>query len=209
MAREVALLAELLRIARIKHPGGRFATHSASEAEVADLHTTILVDQAVRRLQVTVPDARRVEVIEADEQVVEQTRDVQVLQVHLGAAQLLEVRVADLEDDVDLIEILQVARHHDVVQSYDVRVVQLGEDGNLPEDPLGIDEVIQQVLGLLNGDLSLRLMVFCLGHASVGAGAENCPHLVARRHFPGLKCLACLMATFRFVSWSFASATHP
>mmetsp|Transcript_96403 Transcript_96403/g.244953 ORF Transcript_96403/g.244953 Transcript_96403/m.244953 type:complete len:266 (-) Transcript_96403:567-1364(-) len=67
MAREVALLAELLRIARIKHPGSRFATHSASEAEVADFHATILVDQAVRRLQVPVPDARRVEVVEADE----------------------------------------------------------------------------------------------------------------------------------------------
>mmetsp|Transcript_32224 Transcript_32224/g.102192 ORF Transcript_32224/g.102192 Transcript_32224/m.102192 type:complete len:308 (-) Transcript_32224:472-1395(-) len=85
MAREVPPLGQQL-ITHIERLAGRHA-----KAKVADLYATILVDKAVSWLQVPVPNACRVQVVQAHEQVVEQTRDVQIVQVHLRADQFLEV----------------------------------------------------------------------------------------------------------------------
>mmetsp|Transcript_116188 Transcript_116188/g.369735 ORF Transcript_116188/g.369735 Transcript_116188/m.369735 type:complete len:359 (-) Transcript_116188:538-1614(-) len=84
---------------------GDLATDRARQAKVTDLHRAILVHQAIRRLQVSVVDARRVEVLDADQQVVQKSVDVQWRQRDICAAQLLQVRVADLHDQIQLIEV--------------------------------------------------------------------------------------------------------
>mmetsp|Transcript_102389 Transcript_102389/g.293761 ORF Transcript_102389/g.293761 Transcript_102389/m.293761 type:complete len:256 (-) Transcript_102389:328-1095(-) len=84
---------------------GDLATDRARQAKVTDLHRAILVHQAIRRLQVSVVDARGVEVLDADQQVVQKGVDVQWRQRDICAAQLLQVRVADLHDQIQLIEV--------------------------------------------------------------------------------------------------------
>mmetsp|Transcript_70083 Transcript_70083/g.182487 ORF Transcript_70083/g.182487 Transcript_70083/m.182487 type:complete len:335 (+) Transcript_70083:705-1709(+) len=190
MAREVPPLGQLL-ITRIERLAGRHA-----KAKVADLYATILVDKAVSRLQVPVPNACRVQVVQAQEQVVEQTRNMQFVQVHLRADQFLEVGVTDLENDVDLVKALQVVRHDDIVATDEVIVVQLREDGNLPKHSLGIHKVVEQALGSLDGHFAFFLIVLCLGDTAVRSAAEQLSNLVPRRHFPGLPELRILVFLF-------------
>jgi len=54
----------------------RLPADGAGEAEVTDLDCAILVHETVGGLQIAVVDARRVDVVEADEQAVENVVDV-------------------------------------------------------------------------------------------------------------------------------------
>mmetsp|Transcript_66233 Transcript_66233/g.184440 ORF Transcript_66233/g.184440 Transcript_66233/m.184440 type:complete len:300 (-) Transcript_66233:80-979(-) len=156
----------------------------ARKAEIANFNRAVLVYKAVGGLQITVVNSSRMKVPHADQQIVQQGVDMERRQLHVSAAELLQVRVADLHHYVKLVKRMKTFGHHDVVNFHDVIVVQPRQNGDLAEDSLAIDEVVEHVPDAFDGNEPVSRMVMRFTNTPRGAGADELPDLVIRRDLP-------------------------
>mmetsp|Transcript_88532 Transcript_88532/g.280153 ORF Transcript_88532/g.280153 Transcript_88532/m.280153 type:complete len:444 (+) Transcript_88532:69-1400(+) len=167
----LALLALLAR--RVGQRGLPLRVHGPREAEVADLHGAVLVHQAVGRLQVPVVDAGRVQVLQAQQEVVEQSCHVGRGQGHVGVDELVHVGISQLHDDEHLLEAAHVRDRRDVVQPHDAGVVELCHNGDLAQDPLAVRWVAEEAAHPLDSHEPAGLLVDRLPHTAVGSAANR------------------------------------
>lgn len=90
---------ELLVLGRLARDG----LVPSCEAKVADLELAVAVDEQVARLEVAVDHVRRVDVLDAAEELVEEELDVQVAEGLAAAHDLVQVRLHGLHVEVDLV----------------------------------------------------------------------------------------------------------
>lgn len=102
------------------HVAGHLGVLDSGQAEVADLEVTVLVDQDVQRLQVTVDHARRVHVLEASQDLVREVLDELFLQ-GAGRQQAVEVCALQLGNKVDVLQ----RRQKDIVERDQVLMAQV------------------------------------------------------------------------------------
>ena len=84
--------------------------HEPGEAKVADLEDAVGVDEEVAGLDITVHDFGRVEVLDPAQQLVEEHLDVVGREVLRRDDDLVQVRLHQLRDHVDLGKVLQLGR---------------------------------------------------------------------------------------------------
>ena len=92
------------------HVLGAVVLLNASQAEVANLEHAVGVDEQVARLDVSVDDLGRVQVLDAPEDLVEEHLDVVLGKMLWGNDDLMQVRLHKLGDHVDLLEKVDVWR---------------------------------------------------------------------------------------------------
>mmetsp|Transcript_68291 Transcript_68291/g.213604 ORF Transcript_68291/g.213604 Transcript_68291/m.213604 type:complete len:378 (+) Transcript_68291:256-1389(+) len=144
---------------------------AACQAEVADLEVAVLVHQDVRGLQVAVDHVGAVEVEEAAEDLVGEVLMVLVVQHLLGVDDLVEVRLHEVRDDVDVVKIGVVWRVH-VQDANDVVVLEVPQELDLAQDPLAVHEVAEGVRNLLHRQFLTLLRVRERADRAIGAGAN-------------------------------------
>mmetsp|Transcript_12581 Transcript_12581/g.33595 ORF Transcript_12581/g.33595 Transcript_12581/m.33595 type:complete len:272 (+) Transcript_12581:667-1482(+) len=135
--------AECILLLRLQH---------AREAEVADLEVAVLVHQQVRWLQVSVDNAGAVQVYQATKYLVHKVLVMLLCERLLGVDDPVKVRLHQVSDYVDVLEVWAGRREH-VQDPYDIVMVKLPQQLHFPQDPLAIDEVIEGVADLLNREL--------------------------------------------------------
>lgn len=93
---------------------------------------------------------------------------------------LLQVAVAELRHDVDLVEILEglAFGDDDVDHLHDVGVFAVLQQHQFPKDPAGFRLRLKQVGDLLDGHVPLRPLVDCLRHMPVRPLPDNLLDLV-------------------------------
>mmetsp|Transcript_73848 Transcript_73848/g.225858 ORF Transcript_73848/g.225858 Transcript_73848/m.225858 type:complete len:298 (-) Transcript_73848:290-1183(-) len=129
LGRPVPPRADVLR--HRAHPALVGEAH-ARQAEVADLQVAIAVDEQIARLQVPVDDLRRVHVLHAPQDLVQEELAV-VVRERLGRPQRRgQVGLHQLRDDVDLLELRLLAGDEDVLDLHEVLVLQVPQDPKLP-----------------------------------------------------------------------------
>ena len=107
----------------------------AGQTKVSKLEVSLLVNEKVLGLEVTVQDAVRVAVLDARDELVHEALDHVFTEAHALGDRLhvlLEVEVEELEHKVDL-----VALGDDVKELDDVGVVHLLEEGDLADGGAG------------------------------------------------------------------------
>ena len=130
-------------------------------------------------------DTGRMEVVNANEQVVQQGGDMGLLEVHEGAEELLEVGICDFEDEIELFEVVEVFRDDDVEELDDERRVKAAEDGDLAQNTFAVDEILEDAVNTLDGDdLAVIFVVDSLDDGAIRAGADSLGDLVALRDDP-------------------------
>ena len=168
---------------------------AAAQAEVADLQAARLhVDEQVRGLEVAVDDARRVDVVDAAERLVEEVELLVGAEGRLRVNHAREVRRRERRHDVEVLEVRGVRRLDDVVEPEHAGVVPVAHEAHLPEDPLRVDGVLEDVRDLLDRDVVGRAEALArLGgrvagrrDAAVGAGADLLDELVLGVDLPRL-----------------------
>ena len=130
---------------RIRTFGLGLAIDYPTQAEVANLDRQVfagilsmLVKEAVGRLQIAVPKPCRVKVLEPTEQGVQQLFDAVCTQRHICMEKLVEVGVASFHHKVNIIKSVNIAGSDDVADLHNVFMVQLRKDCNLTESSLAI-----------------------------------------------------------------------
>ena len=125
-------------------------SQGSGQTKVGDLAVAFAVQQDVGGFLVPVDDVARVQVLRGAEQLVHDVALVNILQDVALPNHVVEVRVHELEDQVEVAVIL---RPMDVEQLDNVGVVAEGlEESDLPERPLGIRLVSEGVKDLLHGN---------------------------------------------------------
>jgi hypothetical protein len=168
---------------------------AAAQAEVADLQAARLhVDEQVRGLEVAVDDARRVDVVDAAERLVEEVELLVAAEGRFGVDDAREVRRRERRHDVEVLEVRGVRRLDDVVEPEHAGVVPVAHEAHLAQDPLRVDGVLEDVRDLLDRDVVGRAEALArLGgrvagrrDAAVGAGADLLDELVLGVDLPRL-----------------------
>ena len=121
------------------------------EAEVTDLEVAGGVEQEVAGLEVAVEDVGRVDVLEAPEDLVEEVADVVIAQP-LGLEQLVEIRLHETLDDVDVLHGVHGGRPEDVSDVNNVFMIEPGQYLDLPQGSLTVSLVFKRT-DLLNCNL--------------------------------------------------------
>ena len=98
---------------------GHLRVLDTCKTEVADLEVTVLVDEDVRGLQVTVDDAGRVDVLQSTEDLVQEVLDELLLQWS-GRQETVQVGTEELRDEVDVLE----GGDEDVAERDDLQAVR-------------------------------------------------------------------------------------
>ena len=130
-------------------------------------------------------DTGRMEVVNANEQVVQQGGDMGLLEVDEGAEEFLEVGICDFEDEIELFEVVEVLRDDDVEELDDERRVKAAEDGDLAQNTFAVDEILEDAVNTLDGDdLAVIFVVDSLDDGAIRAGADSLGDLVALRDDP-------------------------
>jgi hypothetical protein len=104
------------------------------QTEIANLEVAVLVDKNVGRLEVTVNDSGRVDVLETTEDLVQEVLD-ELLLERPGGEETVEVGTEELGDKVDVLE----RRDEDVGKADDVLVSDMLQELQLTIGALGED----------------------------------------------------------------------
>ena len=127
----------------------------ASQTKVTDLEITRGVQQQVARLQISVENIGRVDVLETTEDLVEEVADVVVAQP-LRLQQLVEISLHEALDDVHVLHGVQGGGAEDVPDVNDVLVVEPGQYLDLSQSSLTISLVFKWT-DLLDRNLRQRI----------------------------------------------------
>ena len=90
------------RVSHRVRPIAKRFWHRAREAEIAERHTTVLVNEKIGRLQVSMHDIAHMTEGEAAQCIVEQLRHVQLVQVHLAFKHAVQIRLNVVEHDANV-----------------------------------------------------------------------------------------------------------
>ena len=165
-ARSVGLVAGgVSEITGAEENGG---TDSTGETEIANFHGTILVDEAIRGLEIAMVDTGRMEVTGTDRDIVHQRLDMQFGEEDGRAEEFFEIGIANLKNDVELVEAFQIFGDDDVVKLDKENVGDAAQDSHLTKDTLAIDQVVKHTVHALDGDHLAAARVTRLAHLSVG-----------------------------------------
>ena len=123
----------------------------AGEAEVTDLEVAGGVQQQVAGLQISVEDVGGVDVLEAAQYLIEKIADVVIAQP-LGLEQLVEIRLHETLDDVDVLHGVHGGRPQDVSDVNNVFMIEPGQYLDLPQGSLTVSLVFKRT-DLLNCNL--------------------------------------------------------
>mmetsp|Transcript_10913 Transcript_10913/g.27526 ORF Transcript_10913/g.27526 Transcript_10913/m.27526 type:complete len:305 (+) Transcript_10913:506-1420(+) len=156
------------------------------ETKVADFQVTVRVQEQVGWLEISVEHVRRVDVLEAPEQLVDEVLAVLVAERLRGANDLVQVRVHELIKDVHVFEDLPVGRWQDIPNLDDVFVLEVPQELNLAEHALGVDDVLEGVADLLDGEALARERVARRAHHAVRALPDGLDGLVLGVHLEEL-----------------------
>ena len=143
------------------------------EPEVADLQLAVRVGEDVLRLQVAVEDLGRVHILEPAQQLVEEELVVLRREVVVGLDDLVQIRLHQLEDDVDVAELPRRRRQHDVLDVDDVGVAQQAQQLDLAQDARRVRDVVEHVVDLLDRDPLARRVVDGRADDAVAALADD------------------------------------
>ena len=128
-----------------------FGVGHSGQAKVTDLEVAGGVEQEVAGLEVAVEDVCRVDVLEAPEDLVEEVADVVIAQP-LGLEQLVEIRLHETLDDVDVLHGVHGGRPEDVSDVNNVFMIEPGQYLDLPQGSLTVSLVFKRT-DLLNCNL--------------------------------------------------------
>jgi hypothetical protein len=153
------------------------------ESEIAYFDDKSLsVDEDVGGFEVPVNDVGGVKVLEAAEDLVEDEADIIEFEEDVVAFEhFLEVTVAELSDDVDLVEVVQglALGDENLDEANDIGVLAVFEKDDLAEDAAGLGEGLEEVDDLLDGHIRVVALADCLGHVAIGALADDFLYFVA------------------------------
>ena len=158
------------------------AVHTAGKAEVANLDRAVVIHEDVARLEITVQNLARVEVLERAEHVVDDGLYLRFLKVFTRLEQLLEVHVTLPNQQVTVVKLealktvcgrfSALVRRHDALQLVAAGVLQAGEDFDLANKSARPLLVRKHMLKPLTGILAPASFVHHMHHFSVGALAQ-------------------------------------
>mmetsp|Transcript_8321 Transcript_8321/g.35290 ORF Transcript_8321/g.35290 Transcript_8321/m.35290 type:complete len:300 (-) Transcript_8321:27-926(-) len=155
--------------------GGRPAVveRGPRQSEVADLELAVRVGEDVLGLQVAVIHVRGVHVLEPAQKLVEEKLVVFLSEIVVRLDHLVEIRLHELEDDEDVLELARVRGEHDVFHLDDVRVLQHAQELHLAQDPGRIGDVLEDVRDFLDRDALARFVVRRRAHHAVAPLADD------------------------------------
>lgn len=160
------------------------SSDSAGKTEIANLDCTILIDETIGWLQITVINTGAMKVSRTDADVIHESLDMQFCEEHGSAEQLFEIGIADLENDVEFVETIEILGNDNIVQFDQEEVGHSAENGHLTEDTLAIDQIVKNAVNSLDGDHLAASCVAGLADLSVGTMADELAHLIVLRDFP-------------------------
>lgn len=112
-------------------------------------------------------------ILKATEELIEEKLVMLRGQVIIGLDNLMEIRLHELENDVDVSELSPRRRQQDVFDLDDVRVAEEPEELDLAEDAGGVGDVLEDVVDLLDGDFLSRVCVVGRAYDSVAPFADD------------------------------------
>lgn len=174
----------LFLLSRYQEGGVLNTCDGAGKTEVAELDSAVLVNKNVGRLEVSMNDVALMEVLDSTKQVVNYRGDMQKLQVDTAFNYFLEIALGELHDHVEGFETVGFFWGQQLDEFDDHGVAQLAEEGDLTENALAVDLVLEDVLHALDGDLFARRLLSSLADLAVAASAQNLGALVVVAHFP-------------------------
>ena len=155
---------------------------AACEAKVANLEGAVGVHEQVARLEVAVQHLGRVDVLETAEDLVNKILEVAVGELLVRADDLVQVRLHELLDHVDLVEVVALAELEDLVHARDVFVARkVAQKLDLAQRALGQDLSVKDLADPLHGDILAGLDVGARAHRAVRAAPQVALELVAFR----------------------------
>ena len=86
---------------------------------------------------------------------------------------LMQIRVHELGDQVDILEAPPMYRHHYILQGNDILMAQVPKELQLAQRPQRIHAVVKDVVYLLDGDLLVGLLVDRGANYPVGSSSDG------------------------------------
>ena len=142
------------------------------QAKVADLHRAVLGNEQVGRLDVAVHDSRRVNVLQAAEQIKKYGLDVALSQVELASVDLAQVCRHCFKHQVECLEVRRVRRLKDVEQLHDVAMaLETPQKDHFTQLALRVSHVSEELIDFFNCHTLSGQFVDGEDNVSIAAGA--------------------------------------
>mmetsp|Transcript_52402 Transcript_52402/g.162021 ORF Transcript_52402/g.162021 Transcript_52402/m.162021 type:complete len:362 (-) Transcript_52402:63-1148(-) len=154
----------------------------ARKPKVTDFEVAICVNKQVPGLEVAVDHLRRVHVLHAAEDLVEEELAV-VIRKGLRALQDgSEVRLHELGDHVDVLKVLLDTGQKDAPHINQILVPQVPQDPELPQRPLGESDVLKGILDLFDRDVLIGHLILCSADDAIRTLTDRLEHSVPLGH---------------------------
>jgi hypothetical protein len=102
-----------------------FSFNGSGQTKVSYLHSAILVDEAIRWLEVSVIYSGGVDVVQASQKIVQQHVDMERGEGHIRLAKLLEICVDQFHYHVNVCEHIFCCRDMEGKHFYHIRMIEL------------------------------------------------------------------------------------
>jgi len=159
----------------------------SGETEIADSDGAIFVDEDVGRLEITMEDVSRVNILETNEDVVDQGLDMDEFQVDGGLEELLEIRLSIFQDNVEGVKGFIVRGLKDFNDVDKIGVNEVSKKDDFSEDSLAINDIFKDFVETLDGDLLASGFLDGLNDVTVRAGTDLFNDFVVWADFPVLE----------------------
>ena len=117
-------------------------------------------------------------ILEATEKLIKEKLIMLRSQIIISLNNLMEIRLHELENDVNVFELSFRRRKHDALDLDYVRMPQEPEKLDLAEDTESVGDVFEDVVDLLDGDFLSRVRVDGCAHDSVASFPDDFEDLV-------------------------------
>ena len=153
----------------------RVVVDAARQSEIADRQIAVAVHEEVRRFQVPVQHVRRVDVLQAPQDLVEEVLVVLVRQGLPRGDDAIEVGLHQIGDDVHVLEVDRVRGHrHQILHLHDVLVAaEVAQELDFPQDSFRVHQVAEDVRYLFDGYAPPGRRVVRGAHDAVGPAADR------------------------------------
>lgn len=157
---------------------GHLGVLDTSQAKVTDFEITVLIDENVGRLEVTMNDAGGVDILETAKNLVEEILDELLLQGP-GGEKTMKVGAKELRDKVDVLQ----RGYEDVVKTDDILVLEVLEKFELTIGSLCEDRGGKGLHDLFDGNRLARELVLCRAYKAKSAHTNGLKIRVPGGHF--------------------------
>jgi len=158
-----------------------------AEPKVCDLDRAVLIDQHVSRLEVSVHNVGWMQILKSAQKIVNDGRDVFLLEIYCWLNDLLQVTLLKVENKVDSSEVGGVLGLYQVEQTDNVLVLNLMQNVNLAHYAFTVYLIFEDVFHLLDRDLLACWPIYSWCNSSVCAWPQEFNEFVVWPNFPVLE----------------------